>query len=91
MVTGMKSVGEQCPIKFSEDELSAHERDGSGWNQNADFWSSISEIVGRDGFVSNDDYGEALKMFSALREEGLRVLDGDERAEFERATRWAIK
>jgi hypothetical protein len=47
--------------------------------------------VTKDGFVANEDYGEALEVLQAVREKGLREFDGEERAEFERATRWAIK
>jgi len=40
--------------------------------------------------VRNEDYDEALAMFAKLRESGLENLEGDEKEEFERATRWAV-
>lgn len=61
----------------------------SGWNERADFWDSIARLVSRDGWTSNETYGQALEMFAELREEGLKSLTGVERVRFEAQTRWA--
>ncbi|CZS93857.1 probable FMP29 Found in Mitochondrial Proteome [Rhynchosporium graminicola] len=80
-----------CPIRFTEEELQAHYRDGEGWNERADFWDSIAGFVSRDGWTSNETYDQALEMFAQLREEGLKTLTGEERVKFEAQTRWAEK
>lgn len=82
---------EQCPFTFTQDELHTHTVEGKGWNETADFWSSISGLVGRDGFVLEEDYNEAFEMFANLRKEGLRTLEGGEKADFEQATTWAVR
>jgi hypothetical protein len=61
------------------------------WNETAEFWSSISELASRDGFVLKEDYEEAFNFFADLRENGLRTLEGKERADFEEATAWAAR
>ena len=68
-----------------------HARDGEGWNDVADFWSSVEGLVRRDGWTSNENYEQALDLFAPLREQGLQELKGDEQGVFEQATRWAVK
>ncbi|KAF2235720.1 hypothetical protein EV356DRAFT_522818 [Viridothelium virens] len=80
-----------CPIEFTDEEIRAHQRDGEGWNENADFWDSLQGLAYRDGWTSNENYDQALEMFAELREHGLQKLSGEERLEFERRTRWAIR
>lgn len=82
---------EECPFKFSQDELAAHREEGEGFNETADFWESISDLVTREGYVAKEDYEQALEMFRQLREQGLEVLSDDEKDRFERATRWATR
>ncbi|KAI0968016.1 kinase-like domain-containing protein [Xylaria arbuscula] len=78
-----------CPIEFTKAEIETHFRETDGWNENADFWASISPLVQRDGWTSPESYDDAVELFARLREEGLRQLEGEERAKFERETRWA--
>ncbi|UPX16985.1 uncharacterized protein EKO05_0007364 [Ascochyta rabiei] len=80
-----------CPIEFTDKELKAHLLDGEGWNENADFWDSLQGFVHRDGWTSNKNYEQALKMFAQLRDEGLQSLSGEERLSFEESTRWAVR
>ncbi|TGJ79034.1 hypothetical protein E0Z10_g9732 [Xylaria hypoxylon] len=83
--------GRPCPIEFTKGEIETHFRETDGWNENADFWASISSLVQRDGWTSHETYGDAVKLFAQLRAAGLRQLEGEERAKFERETRWADK
>ncbi|KAI1427543.1 kinase-like domain-containing protein [Xylaria sp. FL1777] len=83
--------GRPCPIEFTKAEIETHFRETDGWNENADFWASISSFVQRDGWTSRETYDDAVELFAQLREEGLRQLEGEERAKFERETRWADK
>jgi hypothetical protein len=83
--------GQECPYTFTEDELSVHAKEGVRWKENGEFWSSISDLVTRDGFVAVEYYDKALNMFATLREEGLQMFEGDERANFEQETRWAMR
>ncbi|KAI1305469.1 kinase-like domain-containing protein [Xylaria venustula] len=83
--------GRPCPIEFTKAEIETHFRETDGWNENADFWASISALVQRDGWTSLETYDDAVDLFARLREEGLRQLEGEERAKFERETRWADK
>ncbi|KAK5116399.1 hypothetical protein LTR62_007946 [Meristemomyces frigidus] len=79
-----------CPFTFTADELEKHAVESEGYDENAEFWSSISGLVARDGFVLVEDYEEAFELFAGLREEGLRVFVGREREDFEKATGWAV-
>lgn len=78
-----------CPIHFTEEDIQDHMRDGEGWNEQADFWDALEGRVARDGWTSKETYEEARGMFAELREEGLKRMDGEEREEFEKWTRWA--
>jgi hypothetical protein len=78
-----------CPIKFTDEEIQEHYRDGGRWNDIADFWDSLEGLVNRDGWTSNETYEEAREIFAQLREQGLLSLGGEERDEFEKSTRWA--
>ncbi|KAI0104819.1 kinase-like domain-containing protein [Nemania sp. FL0031] len=83
--------GRPCPIEFTKEEIETHFRETDGWNENADFWASVSSLVQRDGWTSHETYDEAVELFAQLRAEGLRQLKGEERAKFEKETRWADK
>ncbi|PNS16412.1 Altered inheritance of mitochondria protein 9, mitochondrial [Sphaceloma murrayae] len=76
---------------WEEDELAEHAAESEGYDDNANFWASISDLAGRGGFVLQEDYDHALEMFRKLREEGLRSLEGVEREQLEQATTWAIR
>lgn len=80
-----------CPIRFTEEDLETHTRDGVGWNETADFWASLEGFVARDGWTTHQNFEQALKMFGQLRDQGLDSLKGEERREFEKQTRWAAK
>ncbi|KAH8719343.1 kinase-like domain-containing protein [Phaeosphaeriaceae sp. PMI808] len=80
-----------CPIEFTDEDIKAHLLDGEGWNENADFWDSLQGFVHRDGWTSNENYGQALEVFAQLREQGLQSLSGEERSAFEESTRWAVR
>lgn len=80
---------QECLFTFTREELDDTLAEGESWNENAEFWSSLSGLVERDGFVLREDYDQAFDIFATLRETGLRTLEGDERAEFDEATTWA--
>ncbi|KZF23034.1 phosphotransferase family protein [Xylona heveae TC161] len=77
-----------CPIHFTEDEVCAHAKDGEGWNDVQDFWSSVAGIVSRDGWTPNHLYNDAVALFQELREIGLKSLVDKERVEFKNQTEW---
>ncbi|GIK00478.1 phosphotransferase enzyme [Aspergillus viridinutans] len=60
-----------CPIKFTDEELKTHYREGEGWNEQAEFWDALRGFLDRDGWTSNEDYERALETFAELREPGL--------------------
>ncbi|GFF87560.1 conserved hypothetical protein [Aspergillus lentulus] len=76
-----------CPINVTDEELKTHDREGEGWNEQADFWDALRGFAERDGWTSNENYERALETFAELRELGLRDLTGDERAHFQKQTR----
>ncbi|KKY20022.1 putative phosphotransferase enzyme family protein [Phaeomoniella chlamydospora] len=80
-----------CPIHFTPEELQTHYDESEGWNEKADFWDSLSGFVSKDGWVAHENYEQASDMFSQMRDEGLKSLQGKERDEFEISTRWAAK
>ncbi|OJJ51154.1 hypothetical protein ASPZODRAFT_327067 [Penicilliopsis zonata CBS 506.65] len=78
-----------CPYHFTQKELDSHLVDAEGWNDVADFFDSIEDLVKRDGWTHPDTYEAALKFFSELRKQGLERMKGEERRSFEIHTRWA--
>lgn len=80
----------QCPISFTDEELQKHLHDGEGWNEQADFWDRLEGFVARDGWTSNENFDAARQMFADLREEGLNLLEGDDREQLETRSQWAI-
>ena len=82
-----------CPIHFTDADLALHARDSEGWNDNADFWSSLEGLVDRDGFTTNEKYDQAVEYFRQLRERGLGMenLSAKERAELDRQTRFVLQ
>lgn len=80
-----------CPFHFSPEEIHSHERDGQGWNEVQDFWDSVTGLITREGWTSNETYAEASKFFLALKQGSLENLTGEERERFEAQTRWTEK
>ena len=78
-----------CPIHFTEEDISNHLKDGEGWNDAQDFWDSISGLVTREGYVTNERYEEARNLLAELRRDTLETMKGEERAIFEEQMRWA--
>ncbi|KAF7592337.1 Phosphotransferase enzyme [Aspergillus hancockii] len=80
-----------CPIAFTEEEQKIHRQEGEGWNNQADLWDMMKGIAQRDGWASNETCQQTLQVFSDAREKVLRGLTGEERSDFEKDTRWAVK
>ncbi|KAL1982712.1 hypothetical protein VTN96DRAFT_963 [Rasamsonia emersonii] len=79
---------EPCPYHFTEEEIQEHQEESKSFNDNAYFWDSIREIVTNEGYTSNEDFPRAVEIFQRLRESGLKNLEGDDREEFDKQTRW---
>ncbi|KAH8726640.1 kinase-like domain-containing protein [Phaeosphaeriaceae sp. PMI808] len=77
-----------CPYHFSSKEIAQHQRDGEGFNENADFWDNLEGRVHRSGYTSHEDFRDAVAYFAELRRTGLETLVGEERESFELQTRW---
>lgn len=75
-------------MQFTNQEIKAHDRASSGWNESADFWASLEGFVSRDGYTSKENFDEAMKLFRGLREAGLMQSNGRELAQFEEGSRW---
>ena len=43
-----------------------------------------------EGYTSNETFSKAIEIFRDLRESGLAVLEGEERMEFDKKTRWVL-
>lgn len=43
-----------------------------------------------EGYTSNEDFEKGIEIFQRSRESGLNSLDGEEKDEFERQTRWVL-
>ena len=56
----------KCPLDFSPEEIQKHYEDGEGWNEIQDFWDSLSEIMGRDGWTSHETYDKAKSIYSQI-------------------------
>jgi hypothetical protein len=56
---------------FIQQKIEAHLKDGDSWNDKADFWDLLEELVHRDGWTSNEGDEHALDMFVQHREEEL--------------------
>ena len=68
-----------------------HYEDGAKFNENQEFWKSISGITTDEGYMSNENFQKGVETFQRLRESGLSSLEGDERDEFDRRTRWILE
>ena len=81
-----------CPIHFTDADLNLHARDSEGWNDNAEFWSSLEGFIERDGFTTHEKYEEARNFFRNLREHGLKMedLSARERAELDNQTKFVL-
>jgi pentatricopeptide repeat protein len=77
-----------CPYHFSDDEVRQHQEEGAAFNESQDFWESVHEIVTDEGYTSTRNFEKAVEIFQKLRDAGLNNLQGEERNEFERQTRW---
>lgn len=84
-------TGVPCPIRFSSEEIDAHNRVSADWNKKADFWTSLEGFVGRDGYTANEDYERGRTFFQELLEEGLPHLSRSEQEEFAELVPWAKK
>ena len=79
-----------CPYHFSDEEISQHRKDGEELNESQDFWDSLEGKVARSGWTTHEDFNDAVKYFSMLRQAGLETLSGKEREEFEMQTKWVL-
>lgn len=74
----------RSPIQFSAEELAAHKKESKFWNQKAEFWDALHGFVSRGGWTSHENYDRAKAMLEGFREEGLKLMSGEELAEFEK-------
>ncbi|KAL9611874.1 MAG: hypothetical protein Q9167_003488 [Letrouitia subvulpina] len=72
------STEDFCPIKFTVEELEAHARDGVGWNETADFWTSLEGFVNRDGWTTNENFERAVELFAQLKDQESDSLEGED-------------
>ncbi|RAH65565.1 uncharacterized protein BO66DRAFT_415056 [Aspergillus aculeatinus CBS 121060] len=72
-----------CPIHFTEDDLRVHAEESAGWNDVQDFWNSFADVVSRDGCTPHHLYGDAVSLFTELRDIGLKAIVGKKRDAFE--------
>ncbi|RAK76383.1 aminoglycoside phosphotransferase family protein, partial [Aspergillus fijiensis CBS 313.89] len=77
-----------CPIHFTEDDFRVHAEESAGWNDVQDFWNSVADVVSRDGWTPHHLYGDAVSLFTELRDIGLKAMVGKERDAFEIQTQW---
>ncbi|KAL4801743.1 hypothetical protein BDV18DRAFT_167266 [Aspergillus unguis] len=59
----------RCPINFSPEEIRQHHEDGEGWNEMQDFWDTLSDFIGRDGWTLYATYDQAISIYSQIQAE----------------------
>jgi hypothetical protein len=77
-----------CPYHFSTEQVQRHYEEAETFNKSQEFWKGLQGIVTDEGYASNETFEQAVETFRSLREVGLEELDGEERINFEKETRW---
>lgn len=67
-----------------------HLEEAEVFNQSQELWDSLKGILTDEGYTSNETFDQAVSILRSLREESLALLEGDERDEFEKETRWVL-
>ncbi|PYI29170.1 hypothetical protein BP00DRAFT_437854 [Aspergillus indologenus CBS 114.80] len=75
-----------CPIHFTEDDLRVHAEEDAGWNDGQEFWNSVAGVVSKYRWTPHYLYGDAVALFTELRDLGLKAMAGKERDVFESQT-----
>ncbi|KAH5628153.1 hypothetical protein HBI51_212280 [Parastagonospora nodorum] len=79
-----------CPYHFSAEEIQRSHEDAVSYNDMRDFWDDLKGRVDDTGFTTPDFFDDAVDLFSTLRENGLKTLEGQELRRFEGQTRWVL-
>lgn len=76
-------------LYLKSSEIRQHQDEATAFNASQEFWGS-SGIISDERYTSNKNFEEGVEIFQRLRESGLDSVEGEERDEFERQTRWVL-
>jgi Phosphotransferase enzyme family len=79
-----------CPYHFSVEEIRKSYEDAGSYNDMKDFWDDLKGRVDNTGYTTYEFFDDAVALFSSLRENGLKTLEGQELKDFEEQTRWVL-
>ncbi|KAF2433867.1 phosphotransferase family protein [Tothia fuscella] len=79
-----------CPYHFSVEEIRKSQEDAGSYNDMRDFWDDLKGRVDNTGYTTYEFFDDAVALFSSLRENGLKTLEGQELKDFEEQTRWVL-
>lgn len=79
-----------CPYHFSAEEIRESHEDAGSYNDMRDFWDDLKGKVDNTGYTTHEFFDDAVALFSSLRENGLKQLEGQELKDFEEQTRWVL-
>lgn len=56
-----------CPYKFSASEMQQHQDEADNFNDSQRLWHNLRGILSEDGYTTNDDYPQAVKVLKELQ------------------------
>lgn len=85
---GHFGTNEPCPYHFSAEEIRQHDEEARSFNKSQELWKELQGVLTDEGYASNESFSKAVKILKDLREVGLGDLEGEERRNFDKETRW---
>ena len=66
IIDSAKAARIPCPTSFTEDEITKARQEAEPWAEAfSDFSDLRTQIAGKDGWISHDEYKEAMRQFKA--------------------------
>ncbi|EMF10266.1 kinase-like protein [Sphaerulina musiva SO2202] len=56
-----------CPYKFSASEMQQHQDEAENFNDSQRLWHNLRGILSEDGYTTNDEYPQAVKVLKELQ------------------------
>lgn len=85
-------INEPSPYhyQFSDEEIERRSEEAGAFNASQEVWSKLDDILTTEGYTSNETFSSAVQVLKGLRETGLEGLNGKEREEFDKETRYVL-
>lgn len=67
------NLNKACPYRFSDEEISIHQDETKNFNDNQRLWQNLRGLLTDDGYTTNEDYPQAVKVLRELQESFLKA------------------